>query len=102
MNCKYLHTAPSRGPRGCGALRGPGKLLIGSRLSKPRPLAWDRTENSVRRCKIKIEKQRFRPSRAQFMAGPVPAIHDFASLQQQRLDARDKLGPEEAGPEPVI
>jgi hypothetical protein len=36
------------------------------------------------------------------MAKLVPAIHDFASLQQRRLDARDKLGLEEAGPEPVI
>ena len=36
------------------------------------------------------------------MAGLVPAIHDFASLQQRRLDACDKLGHEEAGPEPVI
>jgi hypothetical protein len=35
-------------------------------------------------------------------AGLVPAIHDFASLQQRRLDARDKLGHEEAGPESVI
>jgi hypothetical protein len=31
------------------------------------------------------------------MAKLVPAIHDFASLQQRRLDARDKLGHEEAG-----
>ena len=36
------------------------------------------------------------------MAGLVPAIHDFASLQQRRLDVRDKLGHEEAGPGPVI
>jgi hypothetical protein len=36
------------------------------------------------------------------MAGLVPAIHDFASLQQRWLDACDKLGHEEAGPEPVI
>jgi len=36
------------------------------------------------------------------MAGLVPAIHDFASLQQRRLDARDKLGHEEAGPGRVI
>jgi hypothetical protein len=36
------------------------------------------------------------------MAGLVPAIHDFASLQQRRLDACDKLGHEEAEPEPVI
>ena len=36
------------------------------------------------------------------MAGLVPANHDFASLQQRRLDACDKLGHEEAGPEPVI
>ena len=31
----------------------------------------------------------------------VPAIDDLASLQQRRLDARDKLG-HEAGPGPVI
>ena len=36
------------------------------------------------------------------MALLVPTIHDFASLQQRRLDARDKLGHEEAGPELVI
>src|SRR6266487_2209744 len=36
------------------------------------------------------------------MAGLVPAIHDFASLQQRRLNARDKFGHEEAGPGPVI
>ena len=36
------------------------------------------------------------------MAGLVPSIDDFASLQQRRLDARDKLGHEEAGPGPVI
>jgi hypothetical protein len=35
------------------------------------------------------------------MAGFVPAIDDFASLQQRWLDARDKLG-HEAGPGPVI
>src|SRR6266581_4710853 len=35
------------------------------------------------------------------MAGLVPAIHDLTSLQQRRLDARDKLG-HEAGPGPVI
>ena len=35
------------------------------------------------------------------MAGFVPTIDDFASLQQRRLDARDKLG-HEAGPGPVI
>ena len=36
------------------------------------------------------------------VAGLVPAIYDFASLQQRRLDACDKLGHEEAGPGPVI
>ena len=36
------------------------------------------------------------------MAGLVLAIYDFASLQQRRLDAGDKLGHEEAGREPVI
>jgi hypothetical protein len=36
------------------------------------------------------------------MARLVLAIHDFASLQQRRLDARPKLGHEEAGPGPVI
>jgi hypothetical protein len=36
------------------------------------------------------------------MAGLVPAIHDFASLQQRPLDARDMLEKEEAGPGPVI
>jgi hypothetical protein len=36
------------------------------------------------------------------MAGLVPAIRDFASLQQRRVAARDKLGHEEAGPEPVM
>src|SRR5215470_5275520 len=36
------------------------------------------------------------------VAGLVPAIHDFAPIQQRRLDARDKLGHEEAGPGPVI
>jgi hypothetical protein len=34
-------------------------------------------------------------------AGLVPAIRDFASFQQRRLDARGKLG-HEAGSEPVI
>src|SRR6201986_1441232 len=31
-----------------------------------------------------------------------PGHHDSASLQQRRLDARDKLGHEEAAPEAVI
>ena len=35
------------------------------------------------------------------MAWLVLAIHVFASLQQRRLDACDKLGHEEARPEPV-